>query len=251
MRELIALCLVWIALWPVAASAKPVTIPVSGGVRLSADLDGTGETAVLIVHDGGGDRSAWADFGAQLVKAGHRVLRIDLRGHGQTAGPADDAAWAKAPADVDAAIAWMMRQSGVTRGVVLGAGVGATLALTAAGDVPGVIAGVIVSPTISAHGHSITTALDGWGGRPLLLFAATGDAVGTRAAQAIAKKAGDAARTVAVAATDRGPRLVSGPDARATLIDWLASTSAAAATSPTLKAGDFSETETTGTPFGK
>ncbi|WP_241386037.1 alpha/beta fold hydrolase [Rhodococcus sp. CH91] len=40
---------------------------------------------VLLVHGMGGDGSTWTRFASTLVKAGRRVITVDLRGHGRSA----------------------------------------------------------------------------------------------------------------------------------------------------------------------
>ncbi len=49
------------------------------GWTIHADLYGTADRAVVLVHGGQFDKSSWEKQAAALVKAGFRVLAIDLR----------------------------------------------------------------------------------------------------------------------------------------------------------------------------
>jgi len=60
-----------------------------GGV-VYADLYGSGERAVVLVHGGRWNKESWAKQAPVLVKAGFEVMAIDLRGYGKSHGPGDN-----------------------------------------------------------------------------------------------------------------------------------------------------------------
>ena len=97
------------------------------------------ETAVLICPPWGWDevasyrsRGAWAD---RLAAAGHRTLRIDLPGAGDSAGtpagPDRVGAWSRA---IGAAAAWLATQPGTSRVAAVGLGSGGLMAGIAIAD---------------------------------------------------------------------------------------------------------------------
>lgn len=60
------------------------------GIALEGDASGSpDDPSVLLLHGSGETRQVWDDVAEALVKAGRRVLRIDLRGHGESEWPED------------------------------------------------------------------------------------------------------------------------------------------------------------------
>ncbi|UQA60527.1 alpha/beta fold hydrolase [Polyangium aurulentum] len=59
-----------------------ISIRVDGGQLTALDHGGTGQP-VLLVHGSGHNAAAWGDVAAALVPE-HRVVAVDLRGHGQS-----------------------------------------------------------------------------------------------------------------------------------------------------------------------
>jgi pimeloyl-ACP methyl ester carboxylesterase len=73
----------------VSATKRTVTIIAPGGMRIAADEwpgDGPG---VVLAHGGGQTRHSWGGTAAALSSHGHRVVSIDLRGHGDSAWDPD------------------------------------------------------------------------------------------------------------------------------------------------------------------
>jgi flavin reductase (DIM6/NTAB) family NADH-FMN oxidoreductase RutF/pimeloyl-ACP methyl ester carboxylesterase len=61
-----------------------------GGVRLAAGVAGDeNDPAILLVHGAGQTRQVWHDIALALVRAGRRVVMLDLRGHGASEWPAE------------------------------------------------------------------------------------------------------------------------------------------------------------------
>lgn len=64
------------------------TAKVGGGAELAFDDEGQGRPVVL-VHAGIADRRMWGPVAAALAAAGHRAIRYDLRGYGDSTLPAE------------------------------------------------------------------------------------------------------------------------------------------------------------------
>ncbi|MFJ7154056.1 alpha/beta fold hydrolase [Streptomyces sp. NPDC101118] len=95
---------------------------------LSHDLEGAGPVVVLL-HSGVCDRRMWEPQAAALVAAGHRVLRPDLRGYGQT--PADSGPYG----DADDVLA-LLDSLGIGEAAFVGASFGGRVALELAAGAP-------------------------------------------------------------------------------------------------------------------
>lgn len=63
---------------------ETVRIRSGGGVTLVGDHWPGDRTPVVLAHGGGQTRHSWGGTAAALVRRGHRVLSIDLRGHGDS-----------------------------------------------------------------------------------------------------------------------------------------------------------------------
>ncbi|MGA5062950.1 alpha/beta fold hydrolase [Streptomyces exfoliatus] len=98
-------------------------------MTLSHDTAGTGTSNVLLLHSGVCDRRMWdAQFHA-LAEAGHRVVRCDLRGFGESPM---DAAHTHADDVRD-----LLDHLGIERAVVVGSSFGGRVALELAARHPG------------------------------------------------------------------------------------------------------------------
>jgi flavin reductase (DIM6/NTAB) family NADH-FMN oxidoreductase RutF/pimeloyl-ACP methyl ester carboxylesterase len=61
-----------------------------GGVTLQAEVVGDGnDPAILLIHGIGQSRAVWNDVSDALVRAGRRVIALDLRGHGGSGAPGE------------------------------------------------------------------------------------------------------------------------------------------------------------------
>jgi pimeloyl-ACP methyl ester carboxylesterase len=85
-----------------------VEIPTTAAVTIAADLwDGAGPSVVL-AHGGGQTRHSWGGTAAALARHGHRVLSVDLRGHGDSSwDPGGDYSMAAFRDDALAVARWM------------------------------------------------------------------------------------------------------------------------------------------------
>jgi pimeloyl-ACP methyl ester carboxylesterase len=102
------------------------------GVGLAYEAAGEGAPPILLVHGWLGDHS---DFAPQFeyFRRAHRVVAVDLRGHGQSDKPHQDYTMAGFADD----LAWLCGRLGVERPVVVGHSMGGVIALELARRRPG------------------------------------------------------------------------------------------------------------------
>jgi pimeloyl-ACP methyl ester carboxylesterase len=74
---------------PPLLAQKALSFPTQDGASISANLYGSGERAVLLVHGGRFTKESWSPQVPAFIKAGYEVLAIDLRGFGQSHGPGE------------------------------------------------------------------------------------------------------------------------------------------------------------------
>ncbi|MDX1980259.1 MAG: alpha/beta hydrolase [Bryobacteraceae bacterium] len=110
---------------------KRVAFPSPDGGTVAALDYGGGPRAILLSHGGRFNKESWSIQVPVFVKAGFRVLAIDLRGLGETKGPGQDNPM-DAPLynDVLGAVRYL-RQSGTTDVSVIGASLGGGAAFDA------------------------------------------------------------------------------------------------------------------------
>ncbi len=110
----------------------------SDGVEIAFEDTGHGEPALVLIHGPGfSNRSHLAPLVALLAKR-HRVITLDLRGHGESGVPRDGFRIADFAQDVLA----VCREARVERAVLCGHSLGGAVALTAAMLDPALAAGV-------------------------------------------------------------------------------------------------------------
>jgi pimeloyl-ACP methyl ester carboxylesterase len=73
----------------VTATAQATTIDTPGGMHIAADHWPGDGPAVVLAHGGGQTRHSWGATAAVLAAHGHRVVSMDLRGHGDSAWDRD------------------------------------------------------------------------------------------------------------------------------------------------------------------
>jgi pimeloyl-ACP methyl ester carboxylesterase len=108
------------------------------GVALAYDDVGSGTPPVLLVHGYAGDRSVMRCQAAHF-SPNHRVVSVDLRGHGKSAAP--EGAYT-IPTFADD-LAWLCRELGLYRPVVVGHSLGGMIALDIAARYPDLAAAVV------------------------------------------------------------------------------------------------------------
>jgi pimeloyl-ACP methyl ester carboxylesterase len=94
------------------------------GVLLAYEEAGTGDPPLVLVHGIACHRGFWEHQIKHFARH-HRVLAVDLRGHGDSDAPADGYAMAELADDV----AWMCSQLGIVEPVVVGHSLGGLVAL--------------------------------------------------------------------------------------------------------------------------
>ena len=107
---------------PGPAPGPPPAVQAGDGVRIAYGLQGRGETTVVLVHGWCCDRSYWREQVPALA-ARHRVLAIDLPGHGASGNNRRDWSVARFGADVAAVLAAVGAKNVVLVGHSLGGAV--------------------------------------------------------------------------------------------------------------------------------
>ena len=109
---------------------RAVTFPTEDGWTIHADDYGAGERAVVLVHGGRFTKASWKPQVPALLKAGFRVLAIDMRGFGMsTDGPAATRGDFGSPIDVLAAVRYLKGSGAKTVSLI-----GGSMGGGAAGD---------------------------------------------------------------------------------------------------------------------
>lgn len=111
------------------------------GTRIVGHRWGTGSTAVVLVHQYGGDVCQWAPYATRLAGLGYTAVAIDLRGFGRSQRRTFPAALRFA-ADI-AAAAKAARADGAAHVIVVGASLGANAAIVAAANIRPLVDGVV------------------------------------------------------------------------------------------------------------
>lgn len=110
------------------------------GIALAYDLaEGAGRPIVLI-HGWCCDRTYFTPQFEHLAAAGHTVLALDLRGHGESDAPEGDYSMPSLAGDV----AWLAAEAGLERPVVVGHSMGGVVAFELAYLSPGLPAAIVM-----------------------------------------------------------------------------------------------------------
>ncbi|MGE5178685.1 MAG: alpha/beta fold hydrolase [Bacteroidota bacterium] len=127
--------------WLLAAAilAATAAAALAGPAPLAFEERGAGSPTIVLVHNIGGDRSDWSAVAARLA-ARHRVLLVDLPGHGSSPAPAGDPTVRSAAAS----LAKTLSDRRVDHAILVGHSYGALVALQAALDQPKRVAAVVV-----------------------------------------------------------------------------------------------------------
>lgn len=210
----------------VEAAGRPVTFASTDGVTIAGEyFESTSRPApaVLLVHMLSKSKGEWRDLPDRLRDAGMTALTIDLRGHGQSSGSAQDL-----PAmvqDVRAAVHWLATRPNV-RGdtiAIVGASLGASLALLAAVDLPQVRAMALLSPSLDYRGLRTDMGLiKRLGSRAIWLSASAEDPLALRTLRDFAAEpSGPREQHVSGAIAHGTVLLDRDNDVARALVDWL------------------------------
>jgi pimeloyl-ACP methyl ester carboxylesterase len=119
----------------------------SGGIDIAYETGGDG-TPVLLIHGFGANRTiTWRNTGwfDVLTKAGHEVIAMDCRGHGQSGKPHSPAAYDEGQMAADAVA--VLAQLGISAAHVMGYSMGAQLAIRLMHDQPAVVRRCVLAGT--------------------------------------------------------------------------------------------------------
>jgi pimeloyl-ACP methyl ester carboxylesterase len=132
-----------------AAAQEHVSFPTQDGWVIHGDLYGAGDRGIVLAHGGRFEKGSWEKQARVLVRAGFRVLAIDLRGFGLSKeGPEAARSDFGSSLDVLAAVRYLHANGAKTVSIV-GASMGGDAAEEALGEAePGEIDRVV----LLAHG---------------------------------------------------------------------------------------------------
>lgn len=113
-------------------SSEATFLPVPGGITIVGDHWEGERTPIVLAHGGGQTRYSWGATAKALASAGHRVLSIDLRGHGDSSWAVDgEYAMADFVSDHLAVIDWIGEPV-----IWIGASLGGSSGLATVGERP-------------------------------------------------------------------------------------------------------------------
>jgi pyridoxine 5-phosphate synthase len=211
---------------PAEASGTRVSVPSADGVAMAGEIYEAASRpapAVLLVHMLSRHRGDWDGLPDRIRDAGMTALAIDLRGHGQSPGSAQDLQ--AMVQDVRAAAQWLATRPNV-RGdqiAIVGASLGASLALLAALDVPQVRALAVLSPSLDYRGLRTDTGLiKRLGSRSIWLAASDQDPLALRTLRDMAAEpSGPREQHVSSVLAHGTVLLDKDGDLARMLVDWL------------------------------
>lgn len=176
--------------------------------------------AVLLLHMLGGSKTDWDLYARALQRQGYAALAFDLRGSGASAQPEN---WTQAPGDVLAVWQTLVNRPDVdvNRNAILGASIGANLALMAGGTEPRVTAAVALSPGLDYNGLNPSSAMSGFGQRPVYLVASKDDAYSYNSVASLARLSISAETLFFETAGHGTAMLASEPALEQQVLDWL------------------------------
>ena len=210
----------------VEASGRPVTFASLDGVTIAGEFFEASTRpapAVVLVHMLAKNKDEWRDLPDRIRDTGITALTIDLRGHGQSSGSAQDL-----PAmmqDVRAAARWLATRPNVRSEAIaiVGASLGASLALLAAVDLPQVRALALLSPSLDYRGLRTDVGLiKRLGARSIWLAASAEDPLALRTLRDMAAEpSGPREQHVSSSVAHGTAILDRDAEVARSLVDWL------------------------------
>jgi pimeloyl-ACP methyl ester carboxylesterase len=123
------------------------------GVKIVYSACGAGEPALVFIHGGLADRGFW-DAELKAFGASHRVIALDLAGHGESGTNRAEWGLPEFGADVKA----VADSEKLTRMIIFGNSLGGPVAIEAALLMPGRVVGVVGVDTFQSLEYKITPA---------------------------------------------------------------------------------------------
>ncbi len=208
------------------AAGTRVSFPSSDGVTIAAEIyesSSRPSPGVVLVHMLTRNRGDWGALPDRIRETGITALAIDLRGHGQSSGSAQDLQ--AMIRDVRAAAMWLSTRPNV-RGdqiAIVGASLGANLALLAATELPQARAFALISPSLDYRGlRTDVGLLKRLGGRSLWLAASDQDPLALRTVRDMAVEPSGPREQHVSSVLGHGTVLLDkDADLSRMLVDWL------------------------------
>lgn len=138
---------------PMSAAKTALPAPqtfVHRGVRIAYRVLGEGPLTVVLTHGLLMDVRMFTQLAPTIAAAGHRVVLVDMVGHGASEQPHDMTAYSMAQFGRD--VIALLDHLGVQKAVVGGTSLGANVALEAAVAGPDRVAGLVVEMPVLEHG---------------------------------------------------------------------------------------------------
>jgi dienelactone hydrolase len=205
-------------------NAQRVTFRSDDGVTLAAtwyEPQSRPAPAVILVHMLQKSRRDWDQVATRMAGDGLGVLAVDLRGHGESQGGAQD--YSAMVQDLRAARRFVATRADVTPAKVglAGASMGATLAALAAADDAGFVSVALLSPTLEYRSLRIEPAVRKYGARPLLLVASDDDGYAARTVKELQKIGGGVREVFILPRAGHGTAMLGGDsELGQRLVDW-------------------------------
>ena len=124
------------------------------GVTLAYEDSNPGSPPLLFVHGWGCDHTIFAAQ-AEFFSRSHRVVSVDLRGHGKSDAPHQDYTMAALADD----LAWLCAELALIKPIVVGHSMGGNVALEFAAHHPGVPASIVLIDSVIFPHRSFLDAL--------------------------------------------------------------------------------------------
>jgi pimeloyl-ACP methyl ester carboxylesterase len=133
---------------------EPMQLSKKEGVTLAYQDINPGSPPMLLVHGWGCDHTALAPQ-AEFFRHSHRVVSVDLRGHGKSDAPHQDYTMAVFADD----LAWLCTELALTKPIVVGHSMGGNVALELAARHPEIPASIVLIDSLILPHQSMLNAL--------------------------------------------------------------------------------------------
>jgi pimeloyl-ACP methyl ester carboxylesterase len=142
-----------IVLSPIGGN-EPMQLIKKEGVTLAYQDINPGSPPMLFVHGWGCDHTSFAQQ-AEFFRRSHRVVSVDLRGHGKSDAPHQDYTMAAFADD----LAWLCTELALTKPIVVGHSMGGNVALELAARYPEIPASIVLIDSVILPHQSILDTL--------------------------------------------------------------------------------------------